>query len=66
MGYYDFACPFYPVEWTINHLKASDEIKKNNISFGYYESGHMVYIDQKAAERYHADLAKFVQGALPK
>ena len=31
MGYYDFACPFYPMEWTIAHLKVSDEIKKNNI-----------------------------------
>jgi carboxypeptidase C (cathepsin A) len=65
MGYYDFACPFFPVEWTINHLKASDAIKKNNISFGYYESGHMVYIDQAAASKYHADLAKFVKGAVP-
>ncbi len=66
MGYYDFACPFYPVEWTINHLKVSDAIKKNNISYGYYESGHMVYIDQAASAKYHADLVKFVQGALPK
>ncbi|SPE26988.1 Peptidase S10, serine carboxypeptidase [Candidatus Sulfopaludibacter sp. SbA3] len=66
MGYYDFACPFYPVEWTIAHLKASDEIKKNNISLGYYESGHMVYIDQPAAAKYHADLVKFVQASLPK
>jgi carboxypeptidase C (cathepsin A) len=66
MGYYDFACPFYPVEWTINHLKVSDEIKKNNISTGYYESGHMVYIDQPAAAKYHADLVKFVQASLPK
>ncbi len=66
MGYYDFACPFYPVEWTIAHLKVSDEIKKNNISYGYYEAGHMVYIDQPSAAKYHADLVKFVQGALPK
>jgi carboxypeptidase C (cathepsin A) len=66
MGYYDFACPFYPMEWTIAHLKASDEVKKNNISTGYYESGHMVYIDLPSATRYHADLEKFVQGALPK
>jgi len=43
----------------------SDEVKKNNISYGYYESGHMVYIDQPAAAKYHADLAKFVQGAMP-
>lgn len=66
MGYYDFACPFYPVEWTLAHLKVSDEIKKNNISTGYYESGHMVYIDQHAAAKYHADLAKFVQDSVPK
>jgi carboxypeptidase C (cathepsin A) len=65
-GYYDFACPFFPVEWTIAHMKVSDEIKKNNISMGYYESGHMVYIDQPSAAQYHADLVKFVQGALPK
>jgi len=65
MGYYDFACPFYPVEWTIAHLKVSDEIKKNNIAKGYYESGHMVYIDQPSAAKYHADLVKFVQSSLP-
>jgi len=66
MGYYDFACPFYPVEWTLAHMKVSDEIKKHNISVGYYESGHMVYIDQPSAARYHADLVKFVQASLPK
>jgi len=66
MGYYDFACPFYPVEWTIAHMKVSDEVRKNNISTGYYESGHMVYIDQPAAAKYHADLEKFVASALPK
>ncbi len=65
-GYYDFACPFYPVEWTLAHMKVSDEIKQHNISLGYYESGHMVYIDQKAAGKYHADLVKFVEASLPK
>jgi len=66
MGYYDFACPFYPVEWTLAHLRVSDEIKKSNISTGYYEAGHMVYIDRRAADKYHADLVKFVQSALPR
>jgi carboxypeptidase C (cathepsin A) len=65
-GYYDFACPFYPVEWTLAHMKVSDEIKKHNISVGYYESGHMVYIDQPSATKYHADLVKFVQASLPR
>ncbi len=66
MGYYDFACPFYPVEYTLAHLKVSDEVKKNNISTGYYAAGHMVYIDQPSAAKYHADLVKFVKDALPK
>jgi carboxypeptidase C (cathepsin A) len=65
-GYYDFACPFFPVEWTVAHMRVADEIKKNNISLGYYESGHMVYIDQTAAAKYHADLVKFVKDSLPK
>jgi carboxypeptidase C (cathepsin A) len=65
-GYYDFACPFYPMEYTVSHLKVSDDVKKNNISLGYYEAGHMVYIDRAAADKYHADLEKFVQASLPK
>jgi carboxypeptidase C (cathepsin A) len=36
------------------------------VGIGYYEAGHMVYIDQPSAAKYHADLVKFVQGALPK
>ena len=66
MGYYDFATPFYPVEWTLAHMHVSDEVKKNNVTTGYYESGHMVYIDQKVAAKYHEDLEKFAKSALPK
>ena len=66
MGYYDFACPFYPVEWTLAHMKVSDEIRSHNISTGYYEAGHMVYIDLPSAEKYHADLVRFVQASMPK
>ena len=65
-GYYDFATTFFPVEWTLAHMRVSDEVRKNNISLGYYASGHMVYIDQKEAAKYHADLVRFVRSALPK
>ena len=64
-GYYDFATPFFPIEWTLAHMKVSDQIKKNNIHLGYYESGHMVYIDRPSADKYHADLEKFVKASLP-
>ena len=66
MGYYDFATPFYPAEHTVAHMKVSEEVRKNNISLGYYESGHMVYIDLAQAAKYHADLEKFVKSAMPK
>lgn len=46
--------------------KVADEIKKNYISWGHYKSGHMVYIDQPSAAKYHADPVKFVQASLPK
>jgi carboxypeptidase C (cathepsin A) len=32
---------------------------------GYYEAGHMVYIDQPSAAKFHADLEKFVRASLP-
>lgn len=65
MGYFDFACPFYPVEWTIAHLKVSDDIREHGIETGHYASGHMVYVDLKAATQFHADLAKFVKDSVP-
>jgi carboxypeptidase C (cathepsin A) len=65
MGYYDFATPFYPVEWTLAHMRVSDQVKRE-FQTGYYASGHMVYIDLAVAAKYHADLEKFVKASLPK
>jgi len=65
-GFYDFATAFLPVEWTLDHMRVSDEVRKNSISRGYYAAGHMVYIDRKEAARYHADLVEFVRSALLK
>ena len=51
------------------HLEAQNNdgrCEGRNSSTGNYESGHMVYIDQAASAKYHADLVKFVQGAVPK
>ncbi len=65
-GVLRFRLPVLPGGVDLAHLKVSAEIRKNNISTGYYESGHMVYIDAPAAAKYHADLVKFVQASLPK
>ncbi len=58
-GYYDLATPFDGIEYTFNHMNLEPPIKKN-VSFAYYESGHMVYIDQKADDKLHKDVDNFI------
>jgi carboxypeptidase C (cathepsin A) len=33
---------------------------RKNISFAYYEAGHMMYIDKKAREKLHKDVDEFI------
>ncbi|MGB6484884.1 MAG: hypothetical protein WBE86_15465 [Candidatus Acidiferrales bacterium] len=58
-GYYDLATPFNGIEETVSHMQLEPAIRKN-ISFAYYESGHMVYIDQKQADKLHHDVDNFI------
>ena len=62
-GYYDFATPFFATEYTLDHL-ALDPSLRRNVSYGYYESGHMVYLDPSARARLRADLDRFYEAAL--
>lgn len=41
-GYYDLATPFFKAEYDVRHMQIDRELQKN-ISFHYYESGHMIY-----------------------
>ena len=58
-GYYDVATPFNGIEHTVNHMGLEPPMRKN-VSFAYYESGHMVYIDQKADDKLHKDVDEFI------
>ena len=60
MGYYDTATPYYAVEYTLSHLALSPEARAN-ITTGYYQAGHMVYIDNASMKQFRADLATFMQ-----
>jgi carboxypeptidase C (cathepsin A) len=64
-GYYDFATPFNGIEYTVNHMHLEPPFRKN-ISFKYYESGHMVYIDQKAHDKLHKDVDAFIDSSYEK
>jgi carboxypeptidase C (cathepsin A) len=61
-GYYDVATPFDGIEYTVAHMHLEPPIRKH-ISFDYYESGHMVYIDQKAHDKMHRDVDAFIDSS---
>jgi carboxypeptidase C (cathepsin A) len=58
-GYYDGATPFAGAEHAFAHLEIPDE-RRSNISFEYYEAGHMMYVHEPSRLRQSATLAEFV------
>ena len=63
-GDYDLATPFLAAQYTMDHLNITPEMHKN-ISYDYYASGHMVYLDSKAHDKMHRDYTNFVNSNLP-
>ncbi len=61
-GYYDHATPFNGIEQTVSHMMLEPDIRKN-VSFTYYEAGHMMYIDKKAREKLHRDIDAFINSS---
>jgi carboxypeptidase C (cathepsin A) len=64
-GYYDLATPFAAADWTMNHLDL-DAKYRQNISYGTYNSGHMVYIDRAEHDKMKKDLVTFMDKCLAK
>jgi carboxypeptidase C (cathepsin A) len=62
-GYYDFATPYFATVYTLNHLNLAPALQKN-ISYGFYESGHMVYLHESALAKFKADLANWYDNTL--
>jgi carboxypeptidase C (cathepsin A) len=58
-GYYDVATPFNGIENTFAHMNLEPPIRKN-VSFAYYEGGHMMYIDEKEHHKLHKDIDDFI------
>jgi carboxypeptidase C (cathepsin A) len=57
-GLYDMATPFFATERSLNDLSIVPQLQKN-ISFKYYPSGHMIYINPVAHDALRADLDAF-------
>lgn len=56
-GYYDLATPYFAAEYTFNHMGLRPE-QKENITFTYYEAGHMMYIHKPSLVQMKKDADK--------
>jgi len=63
-GYYDVATPFNGIENTFSHMHLEPPVRKN-VSFTYYEGGHMMYIDEKERHKLHKDVDDFINASYP-
>lgn len=62
-GYYDLATPHFAADYTFEHL-GLDPSLQGNITFGYYEAGHMMYIHKPSLLKLKKDLQAFYESAL--
>ncbi len=53
-GYYDGATPFYEAEWVYNHVFLNAQ-NQDQISFTYYPSGHMIYMEKTSFDKFRQD-----------
>ena len=61
-GYFDLATPFFATERDLNHMEL-DTTLRTNVTFRYYPSGHMVYLNPDARKAFRADLGAFYDSA---
>jgi carboxypeptidase C (cathepsin A) len=59
-GYYDLATPYYEGIFEMHHLPMPRKLQ-SNISYHYYEAGHMVYVNEQVLSKFHDDVAGFVK-----
>jgi len=60
-GYYDLATPFYEGIYETRHLPMPAHLL-SNISYHYYEAGHMVYVNEGVLKKLHDDVGAFIRG----
>ncbi|MGH8128062.1 MAG: S10 family peptidase [Gammaproteobacteria bacterium] len=59
-GYFDLGTAFYSAEYEMHQLPIPASLQKN-ISYHFFASGHMVYLNPKAHKGLHDAAAKFIE-----
>jgi len=60
-GYYDLATPYFEGKFEMHHLPIPQKLQAN-ISYHYYQSGHMVYVNEDVLKQFHSDVSAFIKG----
>jgi carboxypeptidase C (cathepsin A) len=60
-GYFDLATPYFEGKFEMHHLPIPQKLQAN-ISYHYYQSGHMVYVNEEVLKQFHTDVAAFIKG----
>jgi carboxypeptidase C (cathepsin A) len=61
-GYFDLATPFFATEYDLSHMNLEPGLR-SNVQFGYYPSGHMIYLNVESLHQLKDDLAGFIAKA---
>lgn len=62
-GYYDLVTPFLATLYTLDHLNIAPQLQRH-ITYGFYPSGHMLYLNVDALAQLHADLERWYAATL--
>ena len=62
-GLFDLATPFFITEYDLSHMGLEPKLR-GNIEFGYYPSGHMIYLNLDSLKQLKSDLAGFYSRAV--
>ena len=62
-GLFDLATPFFITEYDLAHIELEPKLR-GNIQFGYYPSGHMIYLNVDALKQFKSDIAGFYARAM--
>ncbi|HEY1903518.1 MAG TPA: peptidase S10 [Terracidiphilus sp.] len=59
-GYFDLATPYFEGIYEMHHLQIPLALQ-SNISYHYYEAGHMIYVKEDVLKQFHSDVEEFIK-----
>ncbi len=59
------ATPYFATEYTVNRLSLPELLRRYRIQMGYFESGHMMYLQLASLSKISKDLTAFIQESIP-